>query len=172
MMCGLHCLRQRLHVVAGICILMVSICHAQAGVMRAGTWSIETHFVSAEGPGSRKAAGVNPLVSKVCMTPAFVDQDNYSNPDFSMGRSRRLGFDCQLTTRAGGRTSASWSYACSRFDGFAIQGEIEAQIGEHTLTQRGMETTTKDGDLWSRAVVRIEAKLQSEQCESGLQQLR
>jgi hypothetical protein len=163
---------QRQIAVAVPCILMLAAAQAQNGVMRAGTWNVETHFDSAEGPGSRKPAGPNPLVARVCMAQSFVDQDNYSNPDFSMGRPRRLGFECQLTAKSGGRTSASWSYACSRSDGFALQSEVEVRVGEGTLKQRATETTNKDGELWSKVSVRIEAKLESEQCESGLQQLR
>ena len=159
-------------VFAVVSFFVLANAQAQSGVMRAGTWSIETYADPAEGPGSRQPTGPNPLVFRTCMAQSFVDQDNYSNPDFSMGRPRRLGFECQLTAKSGGRTSASWSYACSRADGFALQSEFEVRVGEGTLKQRSTETISKDGKLWSKASVRIEGKLESEQCESGLQQLR
>jgi hypothetical protein len=158
-------------VLAGSAVAL-SIGQAQAAVMRPGTWQIETHFVSTKGPASVPRTGPNPLVTKVCMERTFVEKENYSNPEFSLGRLRRLGFDCQITEKVGGHTEASWRYACSRSDKFAIQSAIEVKVGETTLHQHTTETTIQYGQVQSDSSVRVEASLVSDQCAVGLQRLR
>ena len=146
----------------------LSALSAHAGTMNAGMWEITSTVVSAAGPGIRPTMPKAPLVSKSCLTQAFVDRENYTNPEFSLNRLKRGKFECKVDSKTGDVRQATWAASCTREDGFSASFEGSSTLTATTLAQTGAEHIKKGDELWTLIRIRIDAKYLGDKCDAGV----
>jgi hypothetical protein len=137
---------------------------AFAGVMKAGQWEITSTLISAVGPGVRSTAPTKPVVNKACMSQAFVDRENYTNPMFSLNRLTRGKFECKVDTKTGDVNAAEWVASCTREDDFTATLKGGSVVTATTLAQTAEEHIKRGNETWTLMKIRIDAKFIGEKC--------
>jgi hypothetical protein len=142
-------------------------CTAHAGVMTPGRWEVTTTVVSASGPSANKAALKQPMTVRACLSQAFADKENYTNPEFSMQRLTRMQFDCSVNSKSGDARKAAWAFSCTRNDGFMVSNKAESSIYADRFEQASTETTSKNNALWSEVSVKVAGKFLGQECKEN-----
>jgi hypothetical protein len=137
---------------------------AYAGVMKAGEWETTATIISAVGPGVRSTAPTKPVVAKMCLSQAFVDRENYTNPEFEFDTLKRNQFVCKVDSKTGDVNGGSWEGSCKREDDFNATMSITTTVTATTLSQISQQTVKRGNELWTRSKIRIDAKFIGEKC--------
>lgn len=125
--------------------LSIQANHALAkSVMAAGGWEMHT-TITMQDPKTGQEKIVNNSTTKQCLSPDYIAQNPYLNPDVEKAKMEKKQATCSISDATQTANSAAWKMSCTTLDGHQVNVSINNTISAHQVESSAEQIVTKDG---------------------------
>jgi putative transposon-encoded protein len=125
--------------------LAIQVNHAIAeSVMVTGGWEMHT-TITMQDPKTGQEKIVNNSTSKQCLSPDYIAQNPYLNPDVEKAKMSKKQATCTIADAAQATNSATWKMSCKTLDGHEVKVSINNTVSAHQVESSAEQIVTKDG---------------------------